>query len=244
MSKALSDSLFSLLLSLRFSSFVITVAHPLSSSCVSTYGVGTGTVEGPAVYGMGTGTVEGPAVYGMGTGTVKGPAVYGVGTRTVEGPAVYGVGTGTVEGPAVYGVGTRTVEGPAVYGVGTGTVEGPAVYGMGTGTVKGPAVYGMGTGTVEGPAVYGVGVGTVEGPGSFEHTSNCLFFSSALIFHAFAAWTCLLVLFGRLPDIALIHCPRWLHFRGILITTHAIKLTKHCVYTCMAAIATLNKRAI
>ena len=63
-------------------------------------------------------------------------------------------------------------------------------------------MYVTGAGTVEGPAAYGTGAGTVEGPAAYD-TSNRLFFSSAFITLALAAYTCLLVLFGRLPDITL-----------------------------------------
>ena len=81
-----------------------------------------------------------------------------------------------------------------IYAAGAGTVKGSAAYGAGAGIVECPAVYSEGAGNVEGPAAYGAGAGTVEGPGPSENTSNRLFFSSAFIALALAAYTCLLVL--------------------------------------------------
>ena len=75
-----------------------------------------------------------------------------------------------------------------------GEKAGKEVENAGAGIVECPAVYSEGAGNVEGPAAYGAGAGTVEGPGPSENTSNRLFFSSAFIALALAAYTCLLVL--------------------------------------------------
>ena len=103
----------------------------------------------------------------------------------------------------------------SIYAAGAGTVKGSAAYGAGAGIVECPAVYSEGAGNVEGPAAYGAGTGTVEGPGPSENTSNRLFFSSAVIALALAAYTCLLVLFGRFPHIAVTRSRRWTQYLAL-----------------------------